>query len=139
MAVAMTFSLGTVALAAEPNEMDVQGTEATVQPRAILAYVNHKHNGNEFQSIEWFNVQIPSFNWTANQITIKTSGFDSGTRITVSIGDLLNSYTVYGNGEVKNIKLDGKMKDDTNYCADFLVMNASGNATDNGTIELWLY
>lgn len=139
MAVAMTFSLGTVALAAESNEMDTQRAEMTVQPKAILAYVDHYHNGKEFNSIDWFNVQIPSFNWTANQITIKTSGFDSGTRIVVSIGNLLNSYTIYGNGEVKNIKLDGKMKDNTNYCAEFLVMNASGNATDNGRIELWLY
>lgn len=142
----LCLSMNVPTFAAERTAPEViSDTSKTVQPRiGIAGYTNHYHASGSYSGDFYISCNP---NLTMNQFTIETSGFNSGTTISIEIFAEDNFqmnyvYTVTGNTKKENISLRWPLTKQT-YRVHYYVGNGGPGSTpvsnDDGWIGVWLY
>lgn len=144
---ALLLSMSATAFAAETSAdstFSPISEESEVMPRAIWGYccADFTANGPTKKTFT-ITVDIPAFNWTASQFTVKTSGFKADSFITLNILNpsgqaIISTYSITGNKELKNQGLRQKLKNGT-YTIIVEAFDSSFLKSDTGRVEVWLY
>ena len=145
LSLALCFAMSMPVFAKEQLHSATASVAEENQPRIGTAgYTLYRHSAGSYAGS--FTVSCSPF-LTMNQYTVKTSGFNSNTTVSIEIfvsDGIQMSYacTITGNGEKKNLPLLMPLTNQT-YTVNYYIGSAGPASppisNDDGTIEVWLY